>query len=573
MADIFISYSSNDRLQAVQLTELLASAGLSVWIDKQGIEAATSWSEEIVDGIDNCKMFMLLLSPSSIESHNVVKELSLASEKRKKILPLDLEPVEIPKNMQYALAGLQRTPMTNIDAIIRAIGKLGLEATQAPSMTLVREIDVRKSLMILPFEDLSPTADNEWFADGIVSELINALTNVKSIRIADNQATKEFKHYHGQLSTYAKAMNIRYFVQGDVRKFGDQIKVSSRLLDIETGEHLWQDSMKGTMSDIFDIQERVAEHVVGGLKIHLTKEEKEKISAYTTNNPEAYELYLKADEYENRHTKADYEHAIGLLTEACRIDPNFALAQSSLASDLVEIYRAYDRNPDYLVRAEETINRMREVTGENAPYAWVMCKICVSRNDLQEALRYAQQSIQFDPDYVAGYTALAFAHGALGDAEGELRARKEEIRLHENSLSARFNLLVTLDQLDRHSELREEAERAIPLFRKRMLLNPDDYGAVVQTACVLLMAGREVEAIGEAQLLSQHDGLDALACVNLASLYIHANRPELAVKEIARALKKGFSGIEVFRKNPAAAILLNDPEIVDLIAKMDTTRQ
>ncbi len=109
MADIFISYSSKDKEKADQLTELLVSAGLSVWIDQSGIDAATSWSEEIVDAIDSCKAFIVMLSPNSIESHNVVKEVSLASEKRKKILPLDLEPVEIPKNLQYALAGIQRT--------------------------------------------------------------------------------------------------------------------------------------------------------------------------------------------------------------------------------------------------------------------------------------------------------------------------------------------------------------------------------------------------------------------------------------------------------------------------------
>src|SRR5579883_2860923 len=132
MADIFISYSSKDKEKAEQLTELLASAGLSVWIDQSGIDVATSWSEEIVDAIDSCKAFIVMLSPNSIASHNVVKEVSLASEKRKKILPLDLEPVDLPKSLQYPLAGIQRAPMTNIDAIIRAIGKLGLEATKAP---------------------------------------------------------------------------------------------------------------------------------------------------------------------------------------------------------------------------------------------------------------------------------------------------------------------------------------------------------------------------------------------------------------------------------------------------------
>ncbi len=116
MADIFISYSSKDREQALQLIELLSSAGLSVWIDQSGIDVATSWSGEIVDAIEECKAFVVLLSPNSVVSVNVVKEVSLAAERRKKILPLDLEPVALPRDLAYHLAGIQRAPMTNIDS-------------------------------------------------------------------------------------------------------------------------------------------------------------------------------------------------------------------------------------------------------------------------------------------------------------------------------------------------------------------------------------------------------------------------------------------------------------------------
>jgi TolB-like protein len=234
LADIFISYSSKDREQALQLIELLSSAGLSVWIDQSGIDIATSWSKEIVQAITGCKAFVVLLSPNSILSENVVKEVSLAAERKKKILPLDLEPVSLPDELAYHLAGIQRAPMTNIDAIIRALGKLGFEATQAPTLKLVKETDSRKSLMILPFEDLSPTADNGWFADGLAAELISALSHVKSLRVSDQQATKDYKRYQGTLPNYAKEMSIRYFIQGSVRKFGDQIKITSSILDIET---------------------------------------------------------------------------------------------------------------------------------------------------------------------------------------------------------------------------------------------------------------------------------------------------------------------------------------------------
>ena len=323
MSDIFISYSSKDRAQADQLIELLASAGLSVWIDQSGIEAATSWSRSCRPSM-GAKPFLVLLSPFSILSPNVIKEVSLAAEKRKKILPLDLEPVALSQDLQYHLAGLQHASMTNIDAVIRALGKLGLEATQAASIKLVKETDARKSLMILPFEDLSPTGDNQWFADGLATELISALSPIKALRVADQQATKDYKKYQGSLPNYAKEMSMRYFVQGSVRKFGDQIKISVNLLDIETGDHLWQDSMKGTMQDIFDIQESVAEKVVEGLKIHLASDEKKKLAERGTENAEmAYELYLKANEYIiSRQTREGYRLAVQQITFAIeKLDP------------------------------------------------------------------------------------------------------------------------------------------------------------------------------------------------------------------------------------------------------------
>jgi len=361
MADIFISYSSKDKEKADQLTELLASAGLSVWIDQSGIEVATSWSKEIVQAIDGCKAFVVLLSPNSIASKNVIKELSLAAERNKKILPLDLEPVALPDDLAYHLAGIQRAPMTNIDAIIRALGKLGLEAKQAPVLKIVKETDARKSLMILPFEDLSPTGDNGWFADGIANELISALSNIKSLRVADQQATKDYKRYQGTLPKYAAEMSIRYYIQGDVRKFGDQIKITSSLLDIETGDHLWQDSMKGTMNDIFDIQEKVAVNVVYGLNIYLTKEEKSKLDERGTENAEAYEYNLRAQELCDLNNREAYLQAISLDDLAMKLDPLFVDAIREKASAMIQLFRNYERNPTLLREAELLLQRAEEL--------------------------------------------------------------------------------------------------------------------------------------------------------------------------------------------------------------------
>ena len=132
MAEVFISYGSADRKQIQDLVSRLRQAGITVWIDEAGIEGAAMWSEEIVGAIDNCKVLILTISPNSTKSKNVVRELALASEGEKTILPIFLEPTDIPESMKYQLAGIQRVEYFTgneeqaIDSVLRALSRLGI---------------------------------------------------------------------------------------------------------------------------------------------------------------------------------------------------------------------------------------------------------------------------------------------------------------------------------------------------------------------------------------------------------------------------------------------------------------
>ncbi|MDP4221433.1 MAG: toll/interleukin-1 receptor domain-containing protein [Bacteroidota bacterium] len=129
MADIFISYSRKDSSHALALAERLRAAGADVWMDSSALAAAETWSAEIVNAINSTRLFFILLSPAAVASHNVNKELSLASEKRKTIVPIVIEKCPLSQSMEYALAGLQRVAITNEEALERAFAKLGISGT------------------------------------------------------------------------------------------------------------------------------------------------------------------------------------------------------------------------------------------------------------------------------------------------------------------------------------------------------------------------------------------------------------------------------------------------------------
>ncbi len=543
MPDIFISYSRKDSEQAEQLAELLASAGLSCWIDQRGIVGAEQWATEIVEGIRACSTFILLLSSNSIESENVLKELSLASEKRKRVLPVDIEPTILPSSFEYPLAGLQRVPLAEFDRIVHA-HKHGVEK--------VLRRDKRKGLMILPFEDLSPAGDNGWFADGIVSELISALSSVNSIRIADNQATKEFKKYNGLLTTYAKEMNFRYFVQGDVRKFGDNIKITSRLLDIETGNHLWQDSMKGTMNDIFDIQEKVAEKVVEGLKIHLASDEKKKLAERGTENAEAYELYLKAREYFDRQTKEGFQLATQLYSEAIALDPAYANAYVSKANALAHLYRIYTLDPAMLDEGLTLINEARRLKHDLWAVYHPLSTILMLQGKLAEAEAAAQEYIRNAPEDSISHGVLGFFYNSTGQHAKAIAPLEEALKRRPENLVALSNLVIACSGAEEEEKRKHWAEIAIPLYEKRLKLFPDNENSRVGHAILLYDADRSDDARDAARKLD--DLRDGFALYNTACLQCNLKDYSVGLQTFRKAIQAGF------RWMPGIKSFLDDTE-------------
>ncbi|HZK76410.1 MAG TPA: TIR domain-containing protein [Candidatus Kapabacteria bacterium] len=551
---IFISYSRTDSEQAQRLAESLGAAGFGVWIDRAGIGGADSWSKEIVEAIDECGALIVLLSANSIASNNVVREVSLAFESKKCILPVELEPITLPSDFRYQLAGIQRAQLSDFEGIVRSLTKLGVERndislplgtgsdlTNRPTPT----VDLRKSLMILPFEDLSPTADNQWFADGIASELISALSNVKALRIADNQATKEFRSYHGQLTTYAHTMNIRYFVQGDVRKFGDNIKISVRLLDIETGDHLWQDSMKGTMNDIFDIQEKVAEKVVEGLKVHLAEGEKKKLAEPLvrtgTENAEAYELYMKASEYFNRQTKEGIQLAVQLLTEAIKLDPAYARAYQYKANALAELYRNYDRTPALLDEAETLCKEALRLKPDLYTVYYPLSMIYIHRGQFDEAEEAAREYIRKDPQNYSSHFALGFFYMESGQPAKAIALYEEAVRLKPDYLPILWNLVNICYSAGEREKCGDWARVALPYIERHLKLHPDDEGKRVWHALLLSYSGRTDEAYAAAMKLTNLK--DGISLFNTAFLFGKlGDRPE-TLRTFRKAIEAGFRDI------------------------------
>ena len=531
MADIFISYSRQDSQHALSLVEHLRSSGMSVWIDQQGIEGATSWSKEIAEALEASHTVLLLLSGTAIASKNVAKELSVATQLDKRIVPVQIERVELRGEFLYHLASLQRVKITDLDGIVRAIGKSGSAPLHTHTVP-VRPVDDRKSLMILPFQDLSPTADNQWFADGIVNELIASLSKVKSLRVTDRQTTSEYKRYNGQLVSYASQMNVRYFVQGDVRKFVDQIKISCSLLDIQTGDHLWQDSHKGTMIDIFDIQEEVTRKVVDGLKIHLIPSEEEQLARKGTTNPESYEMYLKAEQFFITNTKTGVEYAMKAIERSLELDPNFALAMLRRAIILVTYYREYGGSAALLEESEQLLERAKLQISQEEDWRvlGVPAYLAFSRGNPDEAESILRRNMAIDPTDIFRIHSLSFFLYSMDRLE-ESRVELEKVLALAPDSYRWARQAVGLAWATGRADIKEEyARRFIHLFLSRIQTMPDDDDANVSYGLLLFYLGRIDEAREHAARIPDDHVDKSHSYMNLACLCALLGQPERAIR-------------------------------------------
>src|ERR1017187_9668958 len=189
-SDIFLSYSRKDSEPALELAGRLRADGVSVWMDARDIGGAKQWAGEIASAIRECNCLLLLISENASQSQNVLKEVALASEKDKRILPVVLSATPIPVSLEYHLAGIHQINYDDYSSILQAI----CDPSATKQLSLPH--DGRKSLLVLPFEDLSPAQDNGWFADGLTGELITALSGIRSLKVIDRNTSMDFKKWH-----------------------------------------------------------------------------------------------------------------------------------------------------------------------------------------------------------------------------------------------------------------------------------------------------------------------------------------------------------------------------------------
>lgn len=189
-----------------------------------------------------------------------------------------------------------------------------------------------KSIAVLPFVNMSADKDNEYFSDGISEEILNALVKVKDLKVAGRTSSFYFKGKNENLTTIGETLGVAHVLEGSVRKQGDKVRITAQLIRTKDGFHLWSETYDGDLSDVFTLQEKIAQAITSKLQVILQGSQKSSLVKAGTSNTEAYSLYLQASAIFNRREGARFAEAITMLEKAIALDPMYARAHSRLAA-------------------------------------------------------------------------------------------------------------------------------------------------------------------------------------------------------------------------------------------------
>jgi TolB-like protein len=210
-----------------------------------------------------------------------------------------------------------------------------------------------KSIIVLPFENISPDADQKYFSDGLTEEIITDLSQINELLVISRSSAMTFKGTEKKVRQIAEEVNVHYVLEGSVRKVGNNLRITTQLIDGASDTHLWAETYNGTLDDVFDIQEKVAHAIVNSLKLKLTPKEKNLIDERHIDNIAAFEYYLKAQAQINLLTEDAINSAVHYLQNALDIVGENALLYSGMAYAFLQLVNIGAEHEECLIKAEE----------------------------------------------------------------------------------------------------------------------------------------------------------------------------------------------------------------------------
>lgn len=329
---IFVSYAHDDSAMVFPEISRLKDKGFNIWYD-EGIAPGSTWSDEVALALTQCKLFIYMITPRSVESENCQQELNFAMSRERKILAVHLEKTQLTMGVELRLSTKQAilkqdySKNAYFEKLDEAIRSLMPSVENGTSMLRQeKKFPGQQSLAILSFLNRSSDPQNDFLCDGIAAELTTGLSKISGLTVAPQLTSFGFSEQDVDVVSIGKKLNIAHVLTGILQQSGERIRITTNLAETSQGNIIWSERYDGTMSDVFDLQEDVANNIIRALKMQLDNNDENSVVDVGTNNLDAYRCFCKGKFEAQKATLKSIYNASKLFNEAAAIDPAYGKA-------------------------------------------------------------------------------------------------------------------------------------------------------------------------------------------------------------------------------------------------------
>jgi serine/threonine protein kinase len=477
-------------------------------------------------------------------------------------LPLELsriigQALEKDRDLRYQSATDLKTALKrlkrDLDSGQRAAESSGIRGRAASTLH-------EHSIAVLYFENLSGMKEDEYLRDGITEDITTELSKIKGLKTFSRAMVLAYRDKSVTAGQVGKELGASYVLVGSLRRAGARLRINAQLVDAATDFPLWSERYDREMEDVFEVQDEIAQKIAAALRITLSPQEQQALSAKPTENMQAYDLYLRGRNYARRVGRQDLLFALQMYENAVALDPEFALAHAGLANVCAQYYYHFERQQPWIDRAVAATQKA-SANGSEAPEiqlaeAWVI----FAEGRYDEAANKLRAALSRNPDLDGGYYLLGRTLFSAGKYQEVVDIMEEALAHAGENYNTTIPIHNALGALGKKDALKNYVHREIAVYEEALKKVPEDARVRVLLAGDYAMQNRFEEAKREADMAMVLRPDDSMMLYNTACVFCAMNNAGEALIAIKKAWESGYRDATWTRQDPDLALLHGDPE-------------